>query len=180
MSRYTVVLKPASRNGIVWMGLFLHLLSLPFFLKEMFQTEQLPKLCMGAILVALVIAVLKLKFKTSKHLVFILNYLLMAATWFAMPYFQFFGILFLILAWFDHQQLKAPTIQIGDEIRFTQNLTKKSIQWNELENLILKQGVLTIDFKNNKLLQLDIDPSFNQISEKEFNEFCESKLSNLH
>jgi hypothetical protein len=49
------------------------------------------------------------------------------------------------------------------------------IQWNELNNVILKDGLLTIDFKNNKIIQQLIKHS-NAINEKEFNEFCKQQL----
>lgn len=101
----------------------------------------------------------------------------MGATWFAMPYFKFFGILFLVLAWFDRKQLQPQSVEIGEKIAFKNNLTKKEIDWNQLDNLILKHQLLTIDFKNNKLLQLDIDPELTKISVEQFNEFCQSKLT---
>ncbi|MEO5564051.1 MAG: hypothetical protein ABIR18_11465 [Chitinophagaceae bacterium] len=53
---------------------------------------------------------------------------------------------------------------------------KKMIQWNELQNIILKDGILTIDFKNNKLLQNELDVN-GHVNEKDFNEFCRQQLN---
>jgi hypothetical protein len=175
-SAYTIYLKKSSRTGIVWMGLFLQLLSIPFFMNELWVTQQLPMLCAGPIIIALLIGILKLKYKNSNHRVFILDYLLIAATWFAMPEFKFMGILFLVLAWFDRKQFQQQTVEIGDRIQFKNNLTKKEVNWNELENVVLKAGILTLDFKNNKLLQLDIDRNKTSVTEQEFNQFCQNKL----
>ena len=55
---------------------------------------------------------------------------------------------------------------------------RKKIQWPALQNVILKDGLLTIDFVNNKLLQTDIEPQPNEmrVNEKEFNDFCREQL----
>src|SRR5207253_7480436 len=50
----------------------------------------------------------------------------------------------------------------------------RNIDWNELNNAMLKDTLLTLDFKNNKLIQqLLIDENVN---EKDFNEFCAEQL----
>ncbi len=49
-------------------------------------------------------------------------------------------------------------------------------QWNELNNLILKDGLLTVDFKNNKLFQQLIDED-NPVDEAAFNAFCREQLA---
>ena len=52
----------------------------------------------------------------------------------------------------------------------------KEINWPELQNIILKDGILTIDFRNDKLIQQEIEEN-EFIIEKEFNEFCKQQLS---
>ena len=53
---------------------------------------------------------------------------------------------------------------------------KKNIPWNSLSNVVLKDGLLTIDFKNNHLLQAEIITTANQIDETTFNHYCEQQL----
>ena len=55
----------------------------------------------------------------------------------------------------------------------------KTIQWNELNNIIMKDGLLTLDFKNNKLIQVLVskDKSDTGIDERDFNDFCKKQLS---
>jgi hypothetical protein len=55
------------------------------------------------------------------------------------------------------------------------SLTKKIIGWNELSNVILKDGLLTIDFRNNKIIQHLIE-DMDGFNEKDFNEFCRVHL----
>ena len=55
---------------------------------------------------------------------------------------------------------------------------KRIIQWNELNNIIMRDGLLTLDFKNNKLIQALVskDQTDRDIDEKEFNDFCRKQL----
>ena len=53
---------------------------------------------------------------------------------------------------------------------------EKKTNWNEMSNVVLKDGLLTIDFKNNKLFQQLILNPDRDIDEKEFNEFCRRQL----
>jgi hypothetical protein len=51
---------------------------------------------------------------------------------------------------------------------------RKEIPWNELNNVIMKDGILTLDFKTNKVIQAETED--NTVNEKEFNEFCKKHL----
>ncbi|MCG2617837.1 hypothetical protein LZZ85_26285 [Terrimonas sp. NA20] len=53
---------------------------------------------------------------------------------------------------------------------------QRTIRWNELNNIVLKDGLLTIDFKNNKILQSEIIESSAGLNEQEFNDFCREQL----
>ena len=48
----------------------------------------------------------------------------------------------------------------------------RTIEWTQLNNLILKDGLLSIDFRNNKLVQQMVEKQTSIVNEKEFNEFC--------
>ncbi len=52
----------------------------------------------------------------------------------------------------------------------------KNIQWSEISNLILKDDILTIDLKNNKIYQHEVEYTDNAVNEPEFNDFCRTKL----
>lgn len=54
------------------------------------------------------------------------------------------------------------------------NFPWKKYQWSELSNVILKDNMLTIDLKNNKIIQAEI--MSNDLNEKEFNAFAQSQL----
>lgn len=50
------------------------------------------------------------------------------------------------------------------------------IEWNQLTNVTKKYDLLTIDFINNKLLQVQVTNS-DDINEDEFNKFCQEQLT---
>ncbi|MBC7872650.1 MAG: hypothetical protein H7Y01_01565 [Ferruginibacter sp.] len=52
----------------------------------------------------------------------------------------------------------------------------RTIGWKELNNALLKDGILTIDFRNNKLIQQPIDETLTAVNEQEFNDFCRERI----
>lgn len=52
----------------------------------------------------------------------------------------------------------------------------KKIAWSDISNLILKDDILTIDQKNNKIYQHQVEYIDNVVNEPEFNDFCRTKL----
>ena len=54
---------------------------------------------------------------------------------------------------------------------------KRNITWSELSNIILKDGLLTINFKNNKFIQQFVDETKTAVNEQEFNDFCSQQLN---
>src|SRR6185312_15028751 len=55
------------------------------------------------------------------------------------------------------------------------NFPSVEYQWSQMSNVMLRDGILTLDFNNNKLIQLEVDNETN-ISEIEFNEFAQQQL----
>lgn len=53
---------------------------------------------------------------------------------------------------------------------------KKTFDWNELNNMMVKDDLLTIDLKNNRLIQQLVEDGIDPINEKEFNDFCSGQL----
>lgn len=57
------------------------------------------------------------------------------------------------------------------------NFPKRKIPWGDLQNLVAKDGLLTIDFTNNKLIHASIvEKESNIDNEAEFNEFCKQQI----
>lgn len=50
------------------------------------------------------------------------------------------------------------------------------ITWNQCANAVLKDGLLTIDLKNNRIIQQPVDETKTRITESDFNDFCREQL----
>ena len=90
--------------------------------------------------------------------------------------FWWLSIALLIINLLDILANRILEVKISDEKIILPSIPKKEINWNELNNLLVKDGLLTIDFKNNKLFQQLLQSS--DLDEKEFNEFCKRHLNN--
>ncbi len=83
------------------------------------------------------------------------------------------AILLALLSIFYYLSQRKRVIRIRPESIFYPALLQKKIDWSELNNVILKDGMLTIDFNNNHILQVEI---MEAVNEGEFNDFCREQL----
>ncbi|NNV55116.1 hypothetical protein [Limnovirga soli] len=55
---------------------------------------------------------------------------------------------------------------------------QRRIRWQDLNNVVLKDGLLTVDFLSNKIIQGEVIPGESDYtSEEEFNQFCQSHFT---
>lgn len=68
-----------------------------------------------------------------------------------------------------------PTVQVQESgISIKKTFSDKSYPWPLFNHVILKDGLLTLDFKDNKVLQLELS---NPTDENGFNKFCLQKIT---
>jgi heme/copper-type cytochrome/quinol oxidase subunit 4 len=89
------------------------------------------------------------------------------------------GILYVIAG--ISERFLSSNIEIGfsDQQIVRKGITTKTYAWNELKNVIIKDDLLTIDFKNNTLLQAYTDDQEDEeydVEDEEFNEYCRKRL----
>jgi hypothetical protein len=72
---------------------------------------------------------------------------------------------------------KKPVVTFSEKQIVYPSFPSKKISWNQLSNALLKDGLLTLDFKNNRISQEDVDQTETTINEEEFNEFCRQQLT---
>ena len=103
-------------------------------------------------------------------------FFLLSLAWVTSGYWPVGGlnILFMVL---NTAALQKPIVSINESHVIYPSFPKKKIDWQELSNLIIKDGLLTIDFKNNKIIQQQVADSSLTIDEKEFNDFCRQQLN---
>jgi hypothetical protein len=84
-------------------------------------------------------------------------------------------IIFFLFLFQDISRRKLVILVYEDRLIYP-SFPKRTIEWQEMNNAILKDGWLTIDLKNNKIFQNEI---VSPTSEIEFNEFCDAQLQAL-
>lgn len=91
--------------------------------------------------------------------------------------FWWLSIILLFFILLDVVAHKKLVVHVTDKTIVVPYVLQKEVGWNEVNNVILKDGLLTIDFKSNKLFQQLVLNSEEDINEKEFNEFCNQQLN---
>lgn len=108
---------------------------------------------------------------------FRIGLLLGAVGWALQDGWQWMSIIYFIAAALE-KQVKFPVEFAFDEKEIVVNsLPKKYYYWNELTNVVIKDGMLTIDLKNNRIIQKEIEDAGSATIENEFNEFCRQRIN---
>jgi hypothetical protein len=106
--------------------------------------------------------------------------LIAAVGWLAMPYMPWLGALFFLLAFLEYQARHPLEIGFSPDRIVLNTLFRRRFGWSAFNNVMLKDGLLTLDFKNNRLLQKEVDEEEEgEADEDEFNAYCRDMLKNV-
>ncbi|MDF2380769.1 hypothetical protein JMG10_04805 [Nostoc ellipsosporum NOK] len=97
-------------------------------------------------------------------------------SWALMTYWLPAALNFVLFAFYiiSRRQL---IVQVAADHIFYPSFPARTVSWKEMNNVILKDGLLTLDFKNNKILQNEIINAPGDIQESEFNRFCQAQMN---
>jgi hypothetical protein len=73
----------------------------------------------------------------------------------------------------------SPAIMADNNGVALKNIFIKHYNWQEMNNVVIKDGLVTVDCKNNRLYQKEIAGDISPEFEAEFNEFCRLKTGRL-
>ena len=118
-----------------------------------------------------------LYYKRDEQIYFSKALLIAGLVWTRMPYFQWLIFVFVLLAVLEYQAKRDLEIGFSKDHIIFNGLIKKKYQWSQIDHVLLKDGLLTIDFKNNRLFQKEIDSDDNEASEQEFNDWVGHQLN---
>jgi hypothetical protein len=105
--------------------------------------------------------------------------LIAAVGWLAMPYIPWLGALFFLLAFLEYQARHPLEIGFSPDRIVLNTLFRKRFNWSAFNNVMLKDGLLTLDFKSDRLLQKEVDEEEEgEADEEEFNDYCRNMLKN--
>lgn len=81
------------------------------------------------------------------------------------------------IGWTEYRLFKPVYILLDQSgVTLPSAFSKRIIGWNEVNNVILRNDLLTVDQKNNKLLQLEVLDNVPDVKAAEINGFCKSRL----
>lgn len=120
------------------------------------------------------IALLATAFLPGRKFKYVYVLVPVALVWLFMPILPWMALPGIILSILDYRtRLPELVVVADDNVRLT-GVINRQISWDELQHVILKDGLLTLDKKDNRIIQREVLDS--TIDEMEFNQFCQSKL----
>jgi len=98
--------------------------------------------------------------------------------WFVIPEGKWTAIVYIIACFLEKPVKVYPEVAFDAEEIVFNSFPKKRFVWKDVQNVVLKDGLLTIDLKNNQLIQKAVDATVSKDVEQEFNQFCLEQLAN--
>jgi hypothetical protein len=178
--QYVLIIKKEKPLNIDLISILLCVISFLFFLYYSFVQQSLNIVLLSAgLLVPVVLGyTIWLKRKSNPKANFKHPLLTTAFVWLFVPGLRWFFIFFILFVLFDHQARQPLEIGVSDEKIVINTFFRKRYLWTSFNNVVLKDNLFTLDFKNNKILQKEIEPDATGVNEKEFNLFCMEQILN--
>jgi hypothetical protein len=98
-----------------------------------------------------------------------------AICWFGMNNYLFMILLILMGFLFRFSMQPIRFVFTAQKVIKT-NFPKKEFEWNAFSNVILKDNILTLDLRNNKLIQAEIEKP-QELKEDQFNVFVRDQMN---
>ncbi|MFT3935376.1 MAG: hypothetical protein QM726_17250 [Chitinophagaceae bacterium] len=180
--QYVVTLKNNSRRYIDRFSLLLLAISAILFLREQYFSNNIKiAYLFGAIAILAIVGYNLYRQKTKQETAFYSSALFIAAIgWVTMPYLNWLFIPFALLGLFERQAKHPLEVGFTDTEIAINTLFRKRYKWTDFNNIILKDDLLTLDFKSNRLLQRETIDEEGDADEDEFNIYCREQLRKAH
>jgi hypothetical protein len=96
---------------------------------------------------------------------------------FIQPYLSWLAFVYVAAAVLEKQVKFPEEIAFDNDEVIINSFPKKRYTWDAFQNIVLKDGLLTLDYKNNTLFQKQIESSVEKELEDAFNLFCQERLN---
>ena len=97
-------------------------------------------------------------------------------SWFLIPHCFYLAFFYIICAIFENQTHIPVEIGLDDDGITFNHFPQKFYSWNNIRNIIIKDGLLTIDYTNNRIFQKELSNGVSSDEEAEVNAFCKQRL----
>ena len=178
---FTIILKNEKLSSFNRLGLFILLIHGLYFtgylLKNVSNVNLITLIAGMVVAFAGFVLNISITSKNRKPLFsFSIIFLLLAIVWASLLNY-WLCIALLILAFLDLTVRKKPAVIFFEDRIELPAFPKKTFQWDAFNNVILKDRILTLDFRNDHLMQSEIAGESYHIDEAAFNLFCRQKLA---
>jgi hypothetical protein len=112
------------------------------------------------------------RLKKREDLLVSFSFCVIIVSWIVLQFYWAATINLVLFIFQDITRRKLVVLFFEDRIIYP-SFPRRTIQWPELNNVILKDGLLTIDLKNDKVFQHEIASA---ADENELNQFCKEHI----
>ena len=177
---YLVILKRDSERTLDFISILLCLFSALNFINVQIRAgrfQLLFSVIAAIVLIGMTINIVLTR-RTSRQVRYKYWLLIAGLGWVAMPFLPWLGILFFFQSFLEYQVKRPLEIGFSHDRVVINTLFRRTYAWSDFNNVVLKDGLLTLDFKNNRLLQKEIldDEDEDDADEDEFNDYCRQQL----
>ncbi len=181
MMKFELILENKKRGYYHNLALFIIVLNIAVFAILAFYTTENGVFwkCISAFMAIAVIFALEWFLKKQQITFNAANAALLyiAFNWIILSYWWAAAVSILLWLFYDVSR-RQLLVSFSEKGIVYPSFPRRNLQWNELTNTILKDDLLTIDFKNNRIVQQLIEKTAKPVDEKEFNDFCRMQLKN--
>ena len=179
---FTIILKNDKLTSYNRLGLFILLIHALYFTGYFLKVNSNVNFIalIGGIAVAFIAFLLNIASasKNNKPVIpFAVVLIILAIIWAALENYWLFAAM-LVLAFLDFNVRKKPVVNFFDDRIELNAFPKRTYQWEQMANVILKDRILTLDFKDDRLMQPEIDEESWKVEEEAFNLFSQQHLVN--
>lgn len=177
---YLVILKRDSERTLDFISILLCLFSALNFINVQIRAgrfQLLFSVIAAIVLIGMTINIVLTR-RTGRQVRYKYWLLIAGLGWVAMPFLPWLGILFFFQSFLEYQVKRPLEIGFSHDRVVINTLFRRTYAWSDFNNVVLKDGLLTLDFKNNRLLQKEIldDEDEDDADEDEFNDYCRQQL----
>lgn len=179
---YVVVLKQKNRRSVELIGLLAYAVFLAILLHHLITSDQ-HRIAVGLLTLTSIglFSNSLIQYKQRKKPDLTVAFVLAAFVIYTLLDLPWIGVLYIILTLIYSKSVKSIEIGFSMDVIVVDGLVQKRIYWNELNNVLIKDGLLTMDYKNNRLFQQETDEldeeDDDDVTEEEFNAFCQAALN---
>jgi hypothetical protein len=174
MQQFEVTIKNEKIKYYKFIALLLVLLNLVVFIFLLFAGVHFYEAAAALLLLGLYLIYLLYLAKKTRSNFFIreITFFILAGIWVALQnYLVAFGCIAVAILY--HLSLQKLQFVFNSDFIKKMNFPQKTYSWEMLSNVMLRDNILTIDSKNNTLIQLEIESN---IDETQFNQFANGQL----